>query len=60
MVEDAVNEQNVIVYQNRMNEMVVYDSCYTTEQGNEALMKCLERFGRDCRARIVPAKSISI
>lgn len=56
-VIDKPNEQILIVYGNKY-EKKIYTTAYTKDQANEALMKCLERFGRNCQAKIVYSSEI--
>jgi len=55
------NDQYIITYEDitSQNRIRKYTTCYTDEQSKHYLMKCLERHGRGCNARIVPARQLT-
>lgn len=60
-IKESINEQLLIVYDDKVDSSKhIYTTAYCKEQANKALMQCLERFGRDTHARIVPAREMGI
>lgn len=53
------NEQYVVVFTSNGTDSV-YSATYSEEQDKNYLIKCLQKHGRNCNARVIPAKQASL
>lgn len=59
-MNNTANEQLIIIYEDSMDHRIrKYTTAYSKDQGNEYLIKCVEKVGRQANTRVVPARQLS-